>query len=455
MNTSGEITSGYLSAADWVTPLWAKKLYKPYGEQGADLMLEMLAQPNGYEIVGNNTGEWFEEDRFHMYAGVNANVAAPGAGQSINFVIPASEVDPTTGLVYPVVGNLIMHSTTKAQYIIDSINQTTRVVRAVPTLSTTNQALTAGDKFIVYSDSRAEGSDGPNAQFSGVTSYNWNTQIIRTSMLASGTVLSTELKAVEGVNGGRGGTYGQFYRGMEYRNLLYMTGAFIFGAKQNNPDVETLSLSTTDGLDVSITQRGQNIDTSGADIDETSFYAMTDLLETQGANTNYTFWGSKKRVDEIEVNFKDYLTNTNLGATAQMYAEYAFGDATKIKGLEATFAFNQITIGGRNFFIRKLGILSDPRTYNIAGVTNNPFQDLAYLIPMGKTEVKNNKGAGVLVPYVTVKNHSYGGFDRYMRIWETGAMANNNKTRKDELVVDCLTDCGYQFAAVNQFGAFR
>jgi len=396
MNTSGEITSGYLSAADWVTPLWAKKLYKPYGEQGADLMLEMLAQPNGYEIVGNNTGEWFEEDRFHMYAGVNANVAAPGAGQSINFVIPASEVDPTTGLVYPVVGNLIMHSTTKAQYIIDSINQTTRVVRAVPTLSTTNQALTAGDKFIVYSDSRAEGSDGPNAQFSGVTSYNWNTQIIRTSMLASGTVLSTELKAVEGVNGGRGGTYGQFYRGMEYRNLLYMTGAFIFGAKQ-----------------------------------------------------------TKKRVDEIEVNFKDYLTNTNLGATAQMYAEYAFGDATKIKGLEATFAFNQITIGGRNFFIRKLGILSDPRTYNIAGVTNNPFQDLAYLIPMGKTEVKNNKGAGVLVPYVTVKNHSYGGFDRYMRIWETGAMANNNKTRKDELVVDCLTDCGYQFAAVNQFGAFR
>jgi hypothetical protein len=453
MNTSGEITSGYLSAADWVTPLWAKKLYKPYGEQGADLMLEMLAQPNGYEIVGNNTGEWFEEDRFHMYAGVNANVAAPAAGAAQTFVIPASEVDATTGLVYPVVGNMLMHSFTKNQYVITAISGTS--VTIVPIKSTTTQALTAGDKFIVYSDTRAESSDGPNAQFSGVTNYTWNTQIIRTAMEASGTVLSTELKAVDGVNGGRGGVYGQFYRGMEYRNLLYMTGAFLFGAKQDNTAVESFSLSTTDGLDVSVTQRGQNIDTAGADIDETSFYAMTDLLETQGATPNYTFWGSKKRVDEIEVNFKDYLTNTNLGATAQMYAEYAFGDATKIKGLEATFAFNQITIGGRNFFIRKLGILSDPRTYNIAGVTNNPFQDLAYLIPMGKTEVKNNKGAGALVPYVTVKNHSYGGFDRYMRIWETGAMANRNQTRKDELIVDCITDCGYQFAAVNQFGAFR
>lgn len=418
-------------------------------------MLELLAQPNGYEIVGNREGSWFEEDRFAMFASVNANVAAPGAGAAITFVIPLSEVDTTTDRVYPVVGNLLMHSTTKAQYVIQSINQSTRAVTAVPLLASTNQALAAGDKFIVYSDTRTEGSDGPDPQFSGVTEYTWNTQILRTAMNISGTALTTQLKAVEGVNGGKGGTYGQFYRGMEYRNLLYMTGAFLFGAKQDNPDAETLSLSTTDGLDISISQRGQNIDTAGADIDETSFYSMTDLLETQGATTNYTFWGSKKRVDEIEINFKDYLTNTNLGATAQAYAQYAFGSSDKIKGLEATFAFNQITIGGRSFFIRKLGILSDPRTYNIAGVTNNPFQDLAYLLPMGTTAVRNAQGNVSIAPYVTVKNHSFGGADRYMRIWETGAMADSNKTRKDELIVDCLTDCGYQFAAVNQFGAFR
>ncbi len=453
MNTSGEINSSWLSSLDWVTPLWSKVLFKPFGDQGADLMLELMAMPNGYEIVGNNEGQWFEEDRFHMFAGVNANVTAPGAGNPMTFVIPTAEIDAGTGEVYPVVGNLLMHSTTKAQYIITSI--TGASVTIEPLLATTNQALTAGDKFIVYSDSRGQSSEGPDPQYSGVSNYTWNTQIIRTAMEISGTALSTDLKAVTGQNGGKSGTYGQFYQGMEYRNLLYMTGAFLFGAKQTNPDVESFSLSTTDGLDISISQRGQNLDTAGADIDETSFYAMTDLLETQGSTTNYTFWGSKKRVDEIEVNFKDYLTNTNLGATAQAYAQYAFGSSDKIKGLEATFAFNQITIGGRSFFIRKLGILSDPRTYNIAGVVNNPFQDLAYLIPMGNTPTQDKSGRVSLVPYVSVKNHSAGGVDRYMRIWETGAMAGANKTRKDHLVVDCLTDVGYQFAAVNQFGAFR
>lgn len=453
MNTSGDISSGWLSAADWVTPLWAKKLYKPYGEQGADLMLELLAQPNGYEVVGNNTGEWFEEDRFHMYAGVNADVAAPGEGAALTFVIPASEIDPTTGLVYPVVGNTLMHSATMNQYVITAIAGSS--VTIVPLLSSTNAGVTAGDKFIVYSDTRPEASEGPDGQFSGVSNYTWNTQIIRTAMEASGTALTTELKAVDGQNGGKGGVYGQFYRGMEYRNLVYMTGAFLFGIKQTNTGADAFSLSTTDGLNTSITQRGQNLDTAGADIDETSFYAMTDLLETQGSTTNYTLWGSKKRVDEIEVNFKDYLTNTNLGATAQAYAQYAFGSSDKIKGLEATFAFNQITIGGRSFFNRKLGVLSDPRTYNIAGVTNNPFQDLAFLIPMGTTPIKDSKGNVSMANYVSVKNHSYGGNDRYMRIWETGAMSQSNKTRKDHVVVDCLTDCGYQFAAVNQFGAFR
>jgi hypothetical protein len=454
MNTSGEISSGYLSTPDWVTPLWSKKLFKPYGDQNADLMLELMAQPNGYEVVGNKTGEWLEEDRFHMFASVNANVASVAANTPQTFIIPASEVDPITGAVYPVKGNMLMHATSRRQYVITDV-----VGDAVSILpmdgSSASPALLAGHKFIIYSDTRPEASEGPDGQYSGVSSYTWATQIIRTAMQTTGTVLSTELKAVDGQNGGKNGTYGQFYRGMEYRNLLYMTGAFLFGAKQTNPAVEAFSLSTTDGLDVSIAQRGQNIDTAGAEIDETSFYAMTDLFETQVASTNYTLWGAKKRIDEIEVNMKDYLANTNLAATAQQYATYAFGDSTKIKGLEATFAFNQITLGGRNFFPRKLGILSDPRTYNIEGIANNSFQDLAYLLPMGNTAVKDSKGKDLITPFVSVKNHSFGGVDRYMRIWETGAMANSNKTRKDVLEVDCLTDCGYQFAAVNQFGAFR
>ena len=148
------------------------------------------------------------------------------------------------------------------------------------------------------------------------------------------------------------------------------------------------------------------------------------------------------------------MANTNLSNTAITYAEHAFGSSEKIKGMESTFGFNKIILSGKEFYIRKLSLLSDPRTYNIQGVVNNPFQDLGYLIPMGKGRIQDGKGNSLLAPYISVKNRSYGE-DRYMRIFETGAMANQNKTRKDELVVDCITDFGYDFACINKFGAFR
>lgn len=451
VNTQGQVTSGYLSLADWITPLWAKKLYKPFGNQNIDFMLELLAQPNAYEVVGNTEGEHFEEDRFHAFLSVNTDVAASPAGEPMTFVVPAGQL--VDGVPYVVEGNVVMDSFTKAQFVVSEVNGAN--VTIVPTQPGTTQVLTAATtKFIIYTDTRVEASEGPNAQKSGVTSYTWNTQIIRTAASMSGTALNSSLKTVEGRNGGKGGVYSEYTRQMEYRNFLYSTGALLFGAKQTNTAVEEFSLGMTDGLDTVITQRGQNIDTAGADIDETQFYAMTDLLATQGDAQAYTMWASKKRTDEIEINFKDYLANTNLSNTTMAYAEHLFGSSDKIKGLESTFTFNKIILSGKEFYIRQLSILNDPTTYNIQGVANNPFQDLAYLIPMGVANVQDKKGKSVLSPFVTVKNHSEGE-DRYMRVWDTGAMSASNKTRKDELIVDCLSDFGYQFACVNQFGAFR
>lgn len=451
MNSSGSITSGLLSTLDWTTPLWAKKLYAPYGDQGTSMMLDLLAQNQGYDIVGNKTGQWFEDDRTAMFATCNTAVTA-AAGANLVFSLPATE-QAADGTVYPVVGNLLMHSFLKTQFVITAIVGLAITVR--PLSLTGANTFAVGDKFIVFSDTRPEGSDGPDPQYSGVTAYTWNTQIIRTAATFTGSALVDDVKTVSGVNGGKGGSYSKYTRDMEYRNLLYMVGAFMFGAKQTNTGLESFSLGTTDGLDTAIAQRGQNLDTGTTELDETQFYAMTDLLETQGTNTIYQLWGSKKRIDQIEKNFKDYLANTNLSATAQTYAQYAFGSPEKIKGLEATFAFNQITIGGRTFLIRKFGLLSDPRTYNIAGVTGNPFQDLAYCIPMGNASVKDGQGTETFTKHITVKNRSANGVNRYMRVWDTGAMSDRNKTRVDNLTVDCLTDFGYQFAAVNQFGAFR
>jgi hypothetical protein len=451
VNTSGQVTSGYLSTADWITPLWSKKLYKPFGNQNTDFMLELLAQPNAYEIVGNTTGEHFEEDRFHAFVSHSgADVAPSAAGEPFDITVPAGQL--FDGVPYVVAGNVLINSVTKSRFLVRAVAGATVKIQNNNPAST--EGATSASRFAIYTDTRKEGSDGPTPQKSGVTSYDWYTQIIRTAASMSGTALTSELKAVDGLNGGKGGVYSEYTRQMEYRNLLYCTGALLFGAQQENTEFEEFSLGMTNGLDNAITQRGQNIDTAGADIDETQFYAMTDLLVTQGDVQAYTMWASKKRTDEIEVNFKDYLANTNLNNTVQTYAEFAFGSSDKIKGLESTFTFNKIILSGKEFYIRQLSILNDPTTYNIQGVTGNVFQDLAYLIPMGAANVQDKKGNSVLSPYVSVKNHSMGE-DRYMRIWDTGAMSANNKTRKDELIVDCLTDFGYDFACVNSFGAFR
>jgi hypothetical protein len=367
----------------------------------------------------------------------------------LTFAVPAGQL--VDGVPYVVAGNVLMDSATKARFVVTEVNGAN--VTIIPSILGTNQGVTTSTKFIIFTDTRVEASEGPDAQKSGVTSYSWHTQTIRNAVSMSGTALTSALKT-EGLNGGKGGVYSEYTRQLEYRNLLYCTGALLFGAQQTNPAVEQFSLGMTDGLDTVVFQRGQNIDTAGAAIDETQLYAMTDLLVTQGDAQAYTMWGSKKRTDEIEINFKEYLANTNLGNTAMSYAEFAFGSSDKIKGLESTFTFNKIILSGKEIYIRQLSMLNDPTTYNIQGVTGNPYQDLAYIIPMGVAGVMDKKGDSVLSPFVSVKNHSQGE-DRYMRIWETGAMSQNNKTRKDEVIVDCLTDFGFQFACVNQFGAFR
>jgi hypothetical protein len=453
---SSGITNVLLSSFDILEPIWSNQLYRPYNSQGADLLTFMWAI-GAKAPVTQETGEHWEEDRYKSAFAVKANVSAPSAGANLTIALAAGYIDASTRQSYPIVGDLVRHIPSGAQYEIitktDNGTDTTLVLR--PLKATTAQAMTANDMFWIYSNTVKEGSTQRDMQTSFQTAYTWELQNVRTDNKISGNAVTDSLKVVQ-YNGT--GTPIQGYNSIqtvqdEYRHLDAIVGAMIWGQSTTNTGFTAYSNGTSTGIIEQFLARAANRATGGS-LGVDDFEALEATLSANWSGDNYLALLSGKSFNEISADMFSDFNQSNMNAVVSQLSNALFGqNAMGAEQLAATYTFKALTVNGRNFALRRLLLFDDPA--GVGATADNFNQDYGMVWPIGVSVVKNAEGTESVRKHVLVKYKDYAGYNRLMRMWETGGMASTNKTPVDELNNHTISNVGFDFASLQQCGLFK
>lgn len=453
---SSGITNVLLSSFDILEPIWSNQLYRPYNSQGADLLTFMWAI-GAKAPVTQETGEHWEEDRFKSAFAVKANVSAPSAGANLTIALASAYIDSTTRGSYPIVGDVVRHLPTGLQYEIitksDDGTDTTLVLR--PLKATTAQAMTANDMFAIVTNTVKESSTQRDMQTSFQTAYTWELQNIRTDAKISGNAITDSLKVVT-YNGT--GTPIQGYNSIqtiqdEYRHLDAIVGAMIWGQTTTNTGFTAYSNGTTTGIIEQFLARAANRATGGT-LGVDDFEALEASLSANWSGDNYLTLLSGKSFNEISNDMFTDFNGSNMNAVVSQLSEALFGqNAMGAEQLAATYTFKALTVNGRNFALRRLLLFDDPA--GIGALSSGLSRDYGMVWPIGNTVAKNADGTDNIRKHVLVKYKDYAGYNRLMRMWETGGMANSNKTPVDEKNNHTISNVGFDFAALQQCGLFK
>lgn len=452
---TNSVTNGLLANFDVLEPIWSQKLYQPYGGQGLDL-LQMFFDMGAKEAVPQITGEHWEEDRFDTAFTISTSPSAPGDGANITVTITSSFVDSSTGGSYPIEGNLVMHLQSEQRYqiITKSVGAapgyvTTLVLR--PLLSTTNIAFTAGDTFIIYSNSVPEGSDAQDNQVSFLTKYNWYLQELRNDDSITGTALTDSLKPVYREDGLTLRGYSSLLTAqLEYRHLKAIVGAMLYGRKDDNL-ASTTSLQTTPGMVDTFNSRAQVEDTGGT-LAYADFTALEAKLSQVWATQNYIALLSGRSYGQIQDDVRGDFSNSLMNAVDPQLAQAIFGNGPQAEQLYYNYSIQGLSVNGRSFGTKRVMTFDDVAW--AGALTASSLQDYGFVMPAGKTTAKNASGADMFTNYITLKYKDYGQ-NRLMRMWDTGGASRAQNTAKDESNVHVISETGFDFTNIAHCGLFR
>lgn len=427
-------------------------LYFPFGDEYARTMTAIIAGVGEKLEIKQPRWSWFERERMEVTFTVdNGPVNAASGLYTVD--IPASEVDAVTGYSWPTATSVWQHVVSGKNFYIQSKPDANTLVLK-PVNSSTAVTLEDGDKFFYVGQTSPEKSGAPVAQYYFSTEFTVGTQNIRHSKDSSGNALYNQM------------WYNQLQNGVSvpYSNSqdifdlqrihnVSFVNQFLTNQLSNNlTDSESFnSLSSTegmyDGLLATIQSRGQVEDTGGAP-DVTDFYALEAKLSKQdGDIRDYAVWMPGLVFNQVSTSMLEYLKQTNIATTNQTMVDVYYDGNMSTENMRTTLDFQTLTFGGKNFHLTRFSVLDNPQTFNSTAQATNPWQNYAFFIPVGKGA---NDGNGMLGKYVRIVHKP----QRFMKMWDTGAMANQNKTRVDELAIDILSEYSVAFINANNYGLF-
>lgn len=453
--STSSVNNSLLANFDVLEPIWSKKLYQPYGGQGLDL-LQMFFDMGAKEAVPQITGEHWEEDRFDTAFTIANSPAGPGDGNNITVTLSPAFVDTTTGGSYPIEGNLVLHLQSEQRYQI-----ITKTVGAAPTftttlvlrplLNTTNIGFTSGDTFIIYSNSVPEGSDTQDQQVSFLAKYDWYLQELRNDDSITGTALTDSLKPIYREDGLTLQGYSSLLTAqLEYRHLKAIVGAMLYGRKDNNLASST-SMQTTEGMVDVFNQRAQTEDTSGT-LTYADFEALEAKITKTWATQNYIAMLSGRSYNQIQNDVRTDFTNSLMNGVTAGLATAIFGNGPTAEQLYYNYSIEGLSVNGRSFGIKRVMTFDDVAW--AGAVDNSSLRDYGFVMPAGKTVVKDATGKEMFQNYITLKYKDYGQ-NRLMRMWVTGGASPAKNTSKDDSNTHVVSEVGFDFSNIAHCGLFR
>ena len=432
-------TNQIVSAMSIHKPDELATLMKPYADQGASFFQELVAM--GFDrAVPQTFYNTTEETRFHDKFTVAANVADPGAGNAISFDVSTAYTD--NARVYARIGDMVFKAGSGVRGRITNKTESGGVVTltVTPSVAATNiGALTAGDTFVIYTSSFAEGTGQPEAAMPKTVKYTGYTQIVKETFGATGTEMTNDLWVDVTEDGASIPSYFNLAQiAAEYRQYKKIDGALLFEDESDNLG----QVQTTKGLIPTALAADGNLGTTTLNV--AGFQAIDAYLRKVYAPDVICGYLARNKYVEFENAMQTLLSNTNIENARRQISDTMYGGN---EAFEVLHQYQALMTQGRTFKIMNLRTMDDPTVWN-TGVAGEPFQDYAFFIPGTKTTDAEGKHTS----YFGVRYKSHAGYDRKLEVWPDGAAGPGAKIGDiDQRLMYYRSDLGFHSLKTQQW----
>lgn len=405
---------------------WLPKLYRRYGNQGADIIDLLMSL--GFERTDAVTAiRHFEENWIHQAFQVKVGTAGAN-GAAKNITLAANSLDAQNRF-YPRVNDVVTFSneTTALILSIDVTTPTAPVLSVAPfDVSKPIPATLEGEVIIITGNAWSEGSTQPSGRFSGAWQYVNYTQIVKESIGASGTQMTNEtwVKFMDGKN-----IDGWFNKGLldiDHRQKINMQGMFLTQEKNTNPlVVDSLnnngSIQTTEGLFPYMKRVAIPYPYTPGTLNVQDFNALERLMSRQYSPRTVCAMMGQDVDLELEDVMKEYHAFTNIEFATKVANEKLFGNEPEKQALASIIAFQYFTKGQRTYALKRFEAMNDPQTYGADGYN---YPGKAIFFPLERRIDPKSKNS---IPAIGVVFKAMGENSRKAEVWNYGAAGGGPK----------------------------
>lgn len=311
--------------------------------------------------------------------------------------------------------------------------------------------VTLGEEISIVSNAYGEGSGQPKGVVPGAVERVNYTQIMKETLVVTGTELTNQTWMDGWVNlGGKIMADGQVASGdtwyninfgdMEWRMNKQISGALLVGQSGDGSlvDADGNTIQTTQGIVPTVRALGNTQSYTPGSLSVTDFDSYSRILDREYAGDYVLCCNSKSFQDEMENTLVAYLANTNI-----VFEE--LGDRFNGDGKSIAVDFSILKKSGRTFMYRREMAFSDRQTLGIEG----SIYDGAALFLLCQ-KVKDAK-TGEFVDNIGARYKEKNGYSRKMEIWSVNGAGNGPKlTQYDYNSTYMRADIGAHILGANQ-----
>ena len=473
---AGSYTQNILSIHDdLVKPQFMMQSYEENGGQ-FNTFLNMMEMFGSYFPVKNTTYEAFFTGWQTFYVTVLANVADPGAGNTLTFTLSVADHTDNGTRSYPRQGdNLIIPGTgpiQKTARVMSKVTTTNyaHTITLMPNALTDNiGALTAGDRLAFANDTKPYGSNQGQGINTTEIKRQYRIAIQEENWGAEGHVLAEPTWVPVRVNGKEHvGVVSKELANMEFRLDKKRGMAFWLGSEVTNPNMITTANETT--------YRGDAV--AGKQIAGTKGAArwINELGSTMSIPAGTMVWADQRDIKDYWIaqataskvalvvgghtkiqEWIDLVFDQNQGngtdytakAVTSMIKNRSNMGFLAREGWSAYFDFKSYTDSGITFVFAEIADFSDPRSL---GLSDYGWNDYAVVFPYGTilTSPSSSATKDRPLPTIGMAYQSNLGYNRKREIWRTGAANGTFTNTNDSLNFHTRCNEGAFMANANQ-----
>ncbi len=441
-SVEGSLNSTYMATNTFINKRdIRKKIFPRYNEQN---LFDFLHFTNRTKETDNSRFNWHELSYLYGYGEVLSATGFAGAGIAGTVTLKATSHQESGTKSSGKQWDLILLN--KIRGWVTSTNKTVNsahVYSIQPVRSTDNFGATAGLLNLViafFSTAKSDGSSQVGSTIRKPDLYFNNTQIFSTQYLANG---SESANKAEIEIGGKNFFYLQGEEDAAVKHNNDMNFAFILGEMGDGTLLDTGNanepVNTTRGMEAYIRDFGNNLQ-----------YTVIDVAFMQSVEKTL----SKERapaemlvVNGVNIDvLMDAFLQGQMATTGIQYTQFGNGNAA---ARAVDFGFSSFRFSKHTYHKMCADFMNySPVTGNAITGQGSPYPDMSLILPMDK--VANPKPTGAMdddyIDTLAVRFKRNDRQNRYVKHWTRDITITN----KDQIEFNYLSDCGLQFARLNQ-----